>query len=235
MKPETESAVVREVGLRDGLQSISRVLPTAKKIEWIRDAYAAGQREIEVGSFVPARLLPQLADTDQLVEFAKTLPGLCVSVLVPNLKGAERAIECGADLMLLPLSASRAHSLANLRKSPDDVVAEIARIRDLRDAKASKCLIEVGISTAFGCTLQGKVESAEVLRLLRAVLDAGVDRVGLAARLHIGIVHHALGEFRRTLELHEAVLSELAAAGRPYELWSSDKRGYRKQPDVRPE
>ena len=180
MKPETESAIVREVGLRDGLQSISRVLPTAKKIEWIRDAYAAGQREIEVGSFVPSRLLPQLADTDQLVEFAKTLPGLCVSVLVPNLKGAERAIECGADLMLLPLSASRAHSLANLRKSPDDVVAEIARIRDLRDAKASKCLIEVGISTAFGCTLQGKVESGEVLRLLRAVLDAGVDRVGLA-------------------------------------------------------
>ena len=124
--------------------------------------------------------MPQLADTDQLVAFAKTQSGLCVSVLVPNLKGAERAIECGADLMLLPLSASRAHSLANMRKSPDDVVAEIARIRDLRDAKASKCLIEVGISTAFGCTLQGKVESAEVLRLLRAVLDAGVDRVGLA-------------------------------------------------------
>jgi hydroxymethylglutaryl-CoA lyase len=180
MKPEAKSAIVREVGLRDGLQSISRVLPTAQKIEWIRDAYAAGQREIEVGSFVPARLLPQLADTDQLVEFAKTLPGLCVSVLVPNLKGAERAIECGADLMLLPLSASREHSLANLRKSPEDVVADIARIRDLRDAKASKCLIEVGISTAFGCTLQGKVEAAEVLRLLGAVLDAGVDRVGLA-------------------------------------------------------
>jgi hydroxymethylglutaryl-CoA lyase len=180
MKPEASSAIVREVGLRDGLQSIARVLPTAQKIEWIRDAYAAGQREIEVGSFVPARLLPQLADTDQLVAFAKTLPGLCVSVLVPNLKGAERAIECGADLMLLPLSASRAHSLANLRKSPEDVVAEIARIRDLRDAKASKCLIEVGISTAFGCTLQGKVESVEVLRLLRAVLDVGVDRVGLA-------------------------------------------------------
>ena len=82
MKPETSSTIVREVGLRDGLQSIARVLPTAQKIEWIRDAYAAGQREIEVGSFVPARLLPQLADTDQLVAFAKTLPGLCVAVLV---------------------------------------------------------------------------------------------------------------------------------------------------------
>ncbi|HVE88590.1 MAG TPA: hydroxymethylglutaryl-CoA lyase [Burkholderiaceae bacterium] len=180
MKPETKSVTIREVGLRDGLQSIARVLPTAQKIEWIRDAYAAGQREIEVGSFVPARLLPQLADTEQLVAFGKTLPGLCVSVLVPNLKGAERALECGADAMLLPLSASHAHSLANLRKTPDDVVAEIVRICDLRNAKRSSCLIEVGISTAFGCTLQGEVAPAEVLRLLRMVLDAGVDCVGLA-------------------------------------------------------
>ena len=172
--------VIREVGLRDGLQSIARVLPTAQKVEWIRDAYNAGQREIEVGSFVPARLLPQLADTADLVTFAKTLPGLFASVLVPNLKGAERALESGADLMLVPLSASHAHSLANLRKTPDDVVAEIARIREARDAAKSKCLLEVGISTAFGCTIQGNVEKTEVLRLIRAVLDAGVDRVGLA-------------------------------------------------------
>lgn len=171
---------IREVGLRDGLQSISQVLPTKQKTEWISDAYTAGQREIEVGSFVPARLLPQLADTDHLVTFAKTLPGLCVSVLVPNLKGAERAIESGADAMLLPLSASHAHSLANLRKTPDDVVQEIARIRAARDAAGSKCLIEVGISTAFGCTIQGRVQEHDVLRLLQAVLDVGVDRVGLA-------------------------------------------------------
>ena len=98
-------AIIREVGLRDGLQSISRVLPTAHKIEWMAAAYEAGQREIEVGSFVPARLLPQLADTAELLAFARTLPGLSASVLVPNLKGAERAMECGADLMLLPLSA----------------------------------------------------------------------------------------------------------------------------------
>ena len=180
MKLDRSPVVVREVGLRDGLQSIARVLPTAQKLEWVRDAYAAGQREIEVGSFVPARLLPQLADTADVVAFAKTLPGLCVSVLVPNLKGAERAIEAGADLMLLPLSASHAHSLANLRKTPDDVVREIGSICAARDGAGSRCLIEVGISTAFGCTIQGKVEPDEVLRLLRAVLDAGVDRVGLA-------------------------------------------------------
>ena len=172
--------VIREVGLRDGLQSLARTLPTARKLEWIRDAHAAGQREIEVGSFVPARLLPQLADTGELVAYANSLPGLVVSVLVPNLKGAERAIESGAHAMLVPLSASHAHSLANLRKTPEEVVQEIARIRAARDAAGSACLVEVGLSTAFGCTIQGRVEPAEVLRLLRAVLDAGVDRVGLA-------------------------------------------------------
>ena len=171
---------VREVGLRDGLQILPRVLPTAHKFEWIRAAHAAGLRELEVGSFVPAKLMPQLADTAELVAFAKTLPGLLPSVLVPNLKGAERAIDVAAHALLVPLSASHAHSLANLRKTPDEVVAEIGRIVDLRDAKSSDCLVEVGLSTAFGCTIQGRVEPAEVLRLVRAVLDAGVDRVGLA-------------------------------------------------------
>ena len=179
-KTPSSTAILREVGLRDGLQSIQTILPTAHKLSWIAAAHAAGLRELEVGSYVPARLLPQLADTAELVAFAKTLPGMVTSVLVPNLKGAERAIETQADLMLLPLSASHAHSLANLRKTPDDVVAEIKLIRAARDASGSKTLIEVGMSTAFGCTIQGKVEPAEVLRLLQVVLDAGVDRVGLA-------------------------------------------------------
>jgi hydroxymethylglutaryl-CoA lyase len=172
--------VIREVGLRDGLQSIATILPTAKKLEWIRDAHAAGMREIEVGSFVPARLLPQLADTAELLAYAKTLPGLFASVLVPNLKGAERAIEGGAYLLLVPLSASHAHSLANLRKTPDEVVQEVARIRAARDEAGSNTLIEGGVGTAFGCTLQGRVEPAEVLRLMQALLDAGADRVSVA-------------------------------------------------------
>ena len=173
-------AIIREVGLRDGLQSIQTILPTAQKIEWVRAAHAAGQREIEVGSFVPPRLMPQLADTADVLGFAKTLPGLLASVLVPNLKGAERAIEGGADLMVLPLSASHAHSLANLRKTPDEVVAEMGRIRAARDAAGSRTLIEGGVGTAWGCTLQGDVKVSEVLRLLQALLDAGADRVSLA-------------------------------------------------------
>jgi hydroxymethylglutaryl-CoA lyase len=171
---------IREMGLRDGLQSIARTLPTAQKLQWIQGAYDAGLREIEVGSFVPPKLLPQLADTAELVAFAKTLPGLVVSVLVPNLKGAERAMDSGADWMLLPLSASHAHSLANLRKAPDDVVAEIAAMVEARRVRGSNIRIEVGMSTALGCTIQGEVAVDEVLRLIKAVVDLGVDRVSMA-------------------------------------------------------
>ena len=180
MTSKPQHAVIREVGLRDGLQSIQTVLATERKIEWIRDAHAAGQREIEVGSFVPPKLLPQLADTAELLAYAKTLPGLFASVLVPNLKGAERALDADADLMLLPLSASHEHSLANLRKTPDEVVAELGRMRAARDASGKKTLIEGGVGTAFGCTIQGEVKTSEVLRLMQALLDAGADRVSLA-------------------------------------------------------
>ena len=191
--------VIREVGLRDGLQSIARVLPTEQKLQWIRAAYDAGLRELEVGSFVPPRLLPQLADTAEVLAFAQTLPGLVASVLVPNLKGAERAIDANAPLMLLPLSASHAHSLANLRKTPDEAVAEVARIRAARDAAGSKTVIEGGVGTAFGCTLQGEVRPSEVLRLAQALLDAGADRVSLADTV-------GYADPRRVRELFEQAL-----------------------------
>src|SRR5262245_28922807 len=171
---------VREVGLRDGLQILPRTLPTADKLQWLHGAYRAGLRELEVGSFVPPKLMPQLADTVEVVARALELPGLTVSVLVPNLKGAERAIDSGAHAMLLPLSASHAHSLANLRKTPDEAADEIARMRDLRDGRGSHCTIEVGLSTAFGCTIQGRVEPDEVLRLIERSLAAGAERIGLA-------------------------------------------------------
>ena len=172
--------VLREVGLRDGLQILARTMPTGQKLQWLRGAYDAGLRELEVGSFVPPKLMPQLADTAEVVAHALTLPGLTVSVLVPNLKGAERAIDSGAHAMLLPLSASHAHSVANLRKTPDEAIDEIARMRDLRDARGGRCAIEVGVSTAFGCTIQGTVEPDEVVRLVERALAAGAEAVGLA-------------------------------------------------------
>lgn len=180
MNTSAHTVAVRDVALRDGLQSLQRTVPTDIKCAWLDAAYDAGLREMEVSSFVPPRLMPQLADAAEVVAHALTKPGLQVSVLVPNLKGAERAMASGAHAMLLPLSASHAHSLANLRKAPDDVVKELAAIRAARDAAGSACRIEVGISTAFGCTIQGQVAPAEVLRLLQAALDAGAEAVGLA-------------------------------------------------------
>lgn len=176
----SNAVTAREVGLRDGLQSIAPIVPTADKIAWLHGLHAAGLREVEVGSFVPARLMPQLADTAEMVAAARALPGWVTSVLVPNLKGAQAALDCGVHSLLMPLSASHAHSLANLRKTPDEAVAELGRIRAARDAAGSRCGIEVGISTAFGCTIQGAVDEAEVLRLVQAVLDAGAEHVGLA-------------------------------------------------------
>ncbi|HJV69263.1 hydroxymethylglutaryl-CoA lyase [Ideonella sp.] len=201
-RPEfPEHAVVREVGLRDGLQSIATIVSTARKIDWLRDAHAAGLREIEVGSFVPARLLPQLADTAAVLAFAKTLPGLRASVLVPNLRGAHGALEAGADLLILPLSASHAHSLANLRKTPDEVVAEMGRIRAARDASGAKTILEGGVGTAFGCTLQGEVKPAEVLRLMQALLDAGADRVSLADTVGYANPRAVRGLFEQALRI----------------------------------
>ena len=176
----TRRASIREVGLRDGLQSLASIVSTADKCAWIDAAYDAGMREMEVGSMVPAHLLPQLADTEAVLAHACSKPGLLASVLVPNLKGAERALAAGAQSMVVPLSASHAHSLANLRKTPDDVVAEVARIRAVRDAAGSRTHIEGGVGTAFGCTLQGDVAESEVLRLMQALLDAGADHVSLA-------------------------------------------------------
>jgi len=194
-------AVIREVGMRDGLQSIATIVSTERKCEWISGAFDAGQREIEVGSFVPAKLLPQLADTAEVLQHAKTLPGLFASVLVPNLRGAERALDGGADLMILPLSASHQHSLANLRKTPDEVVAEMGRIRAARDSSGRKTLIEGGVGTAFGCTLQGRVEHSEVLRLMQALLDAGADRVSLADTVGYADPHAVSVLFEQALKL----------------------------------
>jgi hydroxymethylglutaryl-CoA lyase len=177
MLPEV---LISEVGPRDGLQSVDAVMPTAAKMRWLAALHAAGLREIEVASFVPARLLPQMADAAELVAFARTLPGLTVMALVPNLRGAEAALRAGAHKLTIPLSASAAHSLANVRKTREEMVQEVRRIVELRDASAPQVRVEANISTAFGCTLQGEVPEDEVVRLAAEAIAAGADESGLS-------------------------------------------------------
>jgi hydroxymethylglutaryl-CoA lyase len=172
--------LISEVGPRDGLQSVQATMPTAHKLAWIDALYASGLREIEVGSFVPARLLPQMADTADLVRHALTLPGLTVMALVPNLRGAQSAIAAGVHKLTLPVSASVAHSLANVRKTPEQMVDEVRQVVALRNDLAPQVHIEAGLSTAFGCTLQGLVPEDEVVRLAAALAAAGADETGLS-------------------------------------------------------
>jgi hydroxymethylglutaryl-CoA lyase len=174
--------LVSEVGPRDGLQSIRPTLPLAAKKAWIDAEAAAGVREIEVGSFVPAHILPQLADTGEVVAHARTIPGLTVAVLVPNLKGAEAAVRAGAHKITLPLSASETHSLKNLRRTHAQVLEEVARIGELLRSlpPAARPKFEGGLSTAFGCTLEGEVPADTVVRLAEQLMAAGCDEVGLS-------------------------------------------------------
>jgi len=172
--------LLSEVGPRDGLQSVKATMPTAHKLAWIDALHAAGLREIEVGSFVPARRLPQMADVAEVVRHALSLPGLTVMALAPNLRGAQTALEAGVHKLTLPVSASQAHSLANVRKTPGQMVDEVRQIVALRNRLAPGVHIEAGLSTAFGCTLQGLVAEDDVVRMAAALAEAGVQEIGLS-------------------------------------------------------
>jgi hydroxymethylglutaryl-CoA lyase len=173
---------ISEVGTRDGLQSIDTIMPTAAKKAWIAAEAAAGVSEIEVGSFVPAKVLPQLADTAELVTYARTIPGLNVAVLVPNLKGAEAAIAAGAHKMAIPFSVSETHSLRNVKRTHEQMFEAVGQIAEQIRAlpAAQRPTFEVGLSTAFGCTLEGAIPEDKVVRIAERVIELGADEVGLS-------------------------------------------------------
>jgi len=172
-----------EVGPRDGLQNAKQLMPTETKKAWISALAAAGLNEIEVGSFVPPKLIPAMADTGEVVRHALTIPGLKVVALAPNVKGFERARAAGAHKITFPVSASHQHSVANVRMTPDQMVEEVRRAAQMRDGKGPE--IEGAVSTAFGCTMQGNVPEDEVVRLAVALAEfcegvALADTVGYA-------------------------------------------------------
>jgi hydroxymethylglutaryl-CoA lyase len=174
--------LISEVGPRDGLQNCKAIMPTAEKKRWIAALAEAGVTEIEIGSFVSPKLLPQMADTGEILDFAVTIPGLTVAVLVPNLKGAERAIAGGAHKITLPMSVSETHSLRNIRRTHDQVIEEATAIAELigQTPEGKRPHFEGSLSTAFGCTLEGPVPDAVILRCAERLMAAGCDEVGLS-------------------------------------------------------
>jgi hydroxymethylglutaryl-CoA lyase len=165
-----------EVGPRDGLQNAKHLMPTEAKKAWITALAAAGLNEIEVGSFVPPKLIPAMADTAEIVAFSKTIPRLKVVALAPNLKGFQRAVGAGAHKVTFPVSASRAHSESNVRMTPDQMIEEVRKCAAYPHPGIE---LEGAVSTAFGCTMQGDVPEDEVVRIA-VELAKFCDAVALA-------------------------------------------------------
>jgi hydroxymethylglutaryl-CoA lyase len=217
-----EPVIVCEVGPRDGLQNAKGVMPTEVKQRWITALHAAGLREIEVGSFVSPKLLPQMADTGEIVRHAVTLPGLMVVALAPNLRGAMAAYEAGAHRVSVPISVSLGHSRANLNRSPDEQVAEIGRVVAWLEAQGRKVELEVSCSTAFGCSFDGRVPVSEVVRVTAGLAGVGVkglalaDTVGYAdpalIREVVRAVRAEIGPVLEGLHLHDTMGLGLANA-----------------------
>jgi hydroxymethylglutaryl-CoA lyase len=171
-----------EVGPRDGLQNAKRLMATEAKKAWIAALAAAGLKEIEVGSFVPPKLIPAMADTAEVVGFSIKIPHLKVVALAPNLKGFQRALEAGAHKVTFPVSASRKHSESNVRMTPEQMVEEVRKCAAHPHPGVE---IEGAVSTAFGCTMQGEVPEDDVVRIASQLAEfcdgvALADTVGYA-------------------------------------------------------
>jgi hydroxymethylglutaryl-CoA lyase len=172
--------ILREVGLRDGLQLVKKIPSTAGKQRWVREEYGAGVRHFEVGSFLPAKTFPQFADVRDIVATVAELPGAHGIALALNERGVNEALASGVAEIASVLSATEEHSQANANRSRDQAIANIRRLCELRDASAHRPIVHAAISMALGCSIAGPVDPNEVIRLVEKCFEAGVDAVGIA-------------------------------------------------------
>jgi len=175
-----DRVVLREVGLRDGLQLVKTFPSTDAKRRWVRDEYAAGVRHFEVGSFLPAKTFPQFVDVREIVATVASLPGAHGIALALNERGVNEALASGVAEIATVVSATEEHSQANANRSRESAIANVKRMCDLRDASAHKPIINAAISMALGCSIAGAVDPKEVIRLVEKCLEAGVDVVAIA-------------------------------------------------------
>jgi hydroxymethylglutaryl-CoA lyase len=187
MSPNVD-ITVREVGLRDGLQLLPEFFPTAEKLAWLAAEAAAGVPEIEVTSFVPAKVVPQFTDAEQVVTSALGIPGLTVAALEPNLKGAERGFALGVHKLDFVMSVSRTHNLKNVRREREESMADFRRIVELRNAQppGKRPLLQGGLSTALGCSFEGRVPVDDVRRYAAQYAEAGADEIIVADTVGYG-------------------------------------------------
>jgi hydroxymethylglutaryl-CoA lyase len=217
-----EFVSICEVGPRDGLQIAKTRMTTEAKVRWIAAIAAAGVKEIEVGSFVPPRVIPQLSDTPEVVEQCLKIPGLIVQALVPNLRGAQNAYNAGVHKISIPISVSEGHSMANLNRMPAQSITMMREIMDWLSAQPRKVPVVAGCSTAFGCSIDGVVPTAKTVALAKGLADAGVDQIMLADTVGyaqpaqikevVRATRDAIGDTLYGLHLHDTMGLGLANA-----------------------
>jgi hydroxymethylglutaryl-CoA lyase len=201
-----EFVSICEVGPRDGLQIAKTRMSTDDKVGWIKSLAAAGLPEIEVGSFVPPRVIPQLSDTAEIVaRVLAEIPGLTVQALAPNLRGAQNAYNAGVHKIAMPISVSPGHSKANLNRPPEASIDVMREVMAWMKAQDRHVPVIVGASTAFGCSIDGVVTTKQTVAMCKGLVDAGVEHIMLADT--VGYAHPA-----QVKEVVRAVRAEIGPA-----------------------
>jgi hydroxymethylglutaryl-CoA lyase len=211
----SEYVGICEVGPRDGLQMAPSIMATGAKIEWLKKLLDAGVREMEAGSFVPPRLVPQMADTNEVIRTMSRYSDHGIFALAPNLKGAQFAYEAGAHAVIIPVSVSETHSQANTRKGTFEQVAEVREIVQWVRAQPRAMRVDVGCSTAFGCSMEGTIPQDRVVAVAVALAEAGAAQVVLADTVGYGnpaqirsvvqAVRAEVGQVLAKLHLHDTM------------------------------
>ena len=201
-----EFVSICEVGPRDGLQIAKTRMTTDDKVTWIKSLAAAGIPEIEAGSFVPPRVIPQLSDTPEIVaRVLAEIPGLTVQALAPNLRGAQNAFNAGVHKIAMPISVSAGHSKANLNRPPEASIEMMREVMAWMKAQDRHVPVIVGASTAFGCSIDGVVTTAQTVAMCKGLVNAGVEHIMLADT--VGYAHPA-----QIKEVVRAVREEIGPA-----------------------
>src|SRR5690606_14610664 len=200
----SREVILREVGLRDGLQSIATFVDTTDKLEWIRREAAAGVGEIEVTSYVPPKLLPQFVDAEAVTTESLGIAGLTVAALVPNTRGAQRGIELGVHKINFVMSVSETHNMKNVRRSREESLADFRNMVELARAQpeTQRPILCGGLAPALGCSYEGNVAVGEVVRYAVALAEAGADELILPDT--VGYANPAL-----VRKVFKAVLAEV--------------------------
>ncbi len=210
--------IVREVGLRDGLQLVKTFVPTETKLAWARAVAAAGVPEIEITNFVPPKVIAQFADAADVARGALSIPGPKIVALAPNRKGAENMLLAGVRNVNFVLSVSEEHNLANVRKTVDQSFAEFENVVALRAERPEwkNVRIQGCLATSFGCTIRGKVDPNDVLRCVDRYLALGADEILLADTVGYAAPSEISNLFHHTVAI---------AAGKPVYAHFHDTRG----------